>query len=511
MKQILKLFLNVFNKESYIVGGALRDILLNRPLTDIDIAVPNTADLEKKLKFIAKKKSLSFFPLDKKEKTYRMILKKPFIIQMDISAIKEKSIIADLKARDFTINSMAYPLTETIKLSFKAVKRGMEKTKKGTSLKIKGLRIKKVIDPTNGIKDLKNKKIIFSNPAKAIKDDPLRMLRAFRIASQLDFTIDGKSLSEIKKQSPKILKSSSERIHDELMLILKNPHSLTYIKSLFECGLLLTIFPDLKAQIECAEEYYGKGGVLKHTFKVIERMEYFFENADIIIPYYKEFPDFSHEKEILKMIALLHDVAKPPKAAFVKGRLRFFGHEEYGAIMSERIMKQLRFSNNHIKIAYSAIAHHLRVGNLASNNNISERAIFRFFRDMGDNAFYLLILCWADHSSYISLNQLSSIIEKIKQKPFFIGQKGLPKTGITKTLRFLQVVNLLFSTYIKKTLKLKESKLINGKDIMKTLKIKESPLIGRILNNISMLHFEGKIKTRKDAIDYLKKQKELES
>ncbi len=505
MKQILKLFLTIFGKETYIVGGALRDILLNRPLTDIDLAVPNTANLEKKLKLIAKKKSLSFFPLDKKEKTYRMILKEPFILQIDISAIKGKTIIADLKARDLTINSMAYPLTEVKNLSFNISK--PKKDKGATILKIKKLKLKKIIDPTEGIKDLKNKKIIFSNPEKAIKNDPLRMLRAFRISSQLDFKIDRKSLIEIKKQSPTILKSSSERIHDELMLILKNPHSLPYLKDLFKYGLLLTIFPDLQAQIKCAEEYYGKGGVLKHTFRVLERMEYFFEKAKVILPHYKEAPDFSKEKEILKLIAILHDVAKPPKAAFVKGRLRFFGHEEYGAIMSERIMKDLRFSNNHIKLAYNTIAHHLRVGNLASNNNITDRAIFRFFRDMGDSSFYLLILCWADHSSYISLSQVTSILKKIKEKPFFISPKGLPKTGIIKTLRFLQVVNLLFSTYIKKTLKLKKSKLIDGKDIIKALKTKAGPHIGRILNNISMLHFEGKIKTRKDALNYLTKQK----
>ena len=503
MEKTLKLFLKVFNKESYIVGGALRDILLNRPVTDIDLAVPNSADLEKKLKFIAKKKSLALFPLDKKEKTYRMILKKPFIVQIDISAIKGKTILADLKARDFTINSMAYPLKELSGLTFKTSKPKNLKNK--AALKIKGLKIKKILDPTGGIKDLKKKKIIFSNPVKAIKNDPLRMLRAFRIASQLDFEIDKKSLLEIKKQASDILKSSPERIHDELMLILKKPQCLPYIIKLFKYGLLLAIFPDLKPQIECAEEYYGKGGVLKHTFRVIERMEYFFEKAKTIIPHYKEAPDFSSDKEILKMIALLHDVAKPPKAAFVKGRLRFFGHEEYGAIMSARIMKDLRFSNNHIKLAYNTIEHHLRVGNLASNNSISDRAIFRFFRDMGESSFHLLILCWADHSSYISLRQVDSILKKIKQKPFFIGPKGLPKTGIIKTLRFLQVVNLLFSTYIKKTLKLKNCKLIDGKDIMKALKTKPGPHIGRILNNISMLHFEGKIKTRKDALSYIKK------
>ena len=107
MKQILKLFLDTFDKEAYIVGGALRDILLNRSLNDIDLAVPGGEKLEKKLKAIAKKKSLAFFPLDKKEQTYRMILKEPFILQIDISAIKGKTITADLKARDFTINSMA--------------------------------------------------------------------------------------------------------------------------------------------------------------------------------------------------------------------------------------------------------------------------------------------------------------------------------------------------------------------------------------------------------------------
>jgi putative nucleotidyltransferase with HDIG domain len=265
------------------------------------------------------------------------------------------------------------------------------------------------------------------------------------------------------------------------------------------------VIPELEAQRTCAEIYYGNGGVLKHTFAVMERLDLLLEDPGAYIPNWKKISEFFAEKEILKLAALLHDIAKPPCARRIKGRLRFFGHEEHGAVMSRRIMEDLRFSRDHVKLVTRAIGSHLRPGNLASNDSISDRAVFRFFRTMGEYTVPLLILCWADHASYITPARLASIKERIKEKPFPIPKNGLPRDGVKKTLRFMQVLNLLFQFYISKNIKLKTSRLIDGHDVIRTPELKPGPEVGEILEKVSLRRFEGTIKTRRQARLFLEK------
>ncbi len=244
--------------------------------------------------------------------------------------------------------------------------------------------------------------------------------------------------------------------------------------------------------------------MLKHTLRVVERLDYFFENLPAYFPGHKKVAEFLERRETLKLAALLHDIAKPPKAAMIKGRLRFFGHEEYGAILAERVMEDLRCPKTDIKLVTKIIGTHLRPGNLAANDHISDRAMFRFFRTMGEYTVPLLALSWADHSSYVSAEKLKSMRRRLQEDPAPLPPGGVPYNSPKKTLRFMQVLGLLLRVYIKKNMKSRSARLVDGNDVIRTLKLPEGPRIGEILEKVHLLQFEGKIKTREQALKAMK-------
>ena len=486
---ILKLF-----KPAFLVGGAVRDAVLKKQVKDLDLAVQGGPDFAARVRKLAYRLRASAFALDEERQVYRLTQRSTGL-QLDISPFQGKDLHEDLLRRDFTVNAMALPLTPGFNPA---------RDKKNGLFTLPPVKQADLIDPAGGWKDLKAGVIRVVSP-KALTEDPLRLLRAFRFSAGLGFKIDPATLKLIKRHGALITRSAPERIHDELLMILASPAAADRMKELYAAGLLTAIIPELEAQRTCAEVYYGKGGVLKHTFAVMERMDHLFGDIGAYIPEWAKIREFFVEKNILQLAALLHDVAKPPCARLIEGRLRFFGHEEHGALVARRIMEGLRFSRDHVKLLTNTIGSHLRPGNLASNDRISDRAIFRFFRTMGEYTVPLLILSWADHSSYITLPQLRSIKDRLKEKPFTIPKGGLPQDGIKKTLRFLQVLNLLFKVFITKNIKSKTTRLITGHEVIKVLKMKSGPGVGEILEKVSLRQFEGRIKTRRQALCYLKK------
>ncbi|HAF95154.1 MAG: hypothetical protein A2X34_01100 [Elusimicrobia bacterium GWC2_51_8] len=493
MKNLCGDILDIFN-EAYLVGGALRDAALKKSFKDIDMAVPRGPRFKANTFKLARKLNAACFPLDAENLVYRLKTRRAPFLQLDIAPYQGANLAEDLQRRDFTVNAMALPLERSLRFAI---------DNKSGDLRLPLVDIKKIIDPLGGLKSASKKELKAASP-EVFSEDPLRTLRAFRLAARLGFKINPATLRDLKRCARLINKSAPERVHDELLLLLENTRSHYWLGLMHKAGLLCAIFPDLSAQEHCAVVYYGHGGVLKHTLRVVERMDYLFANIPANIPGYKKITEFFRKPAVMKLAALLHDVAKPPKAAVFKGRLRFFGHEEHGALMCERLMADLRFSREDIRLVSNIVGRHLRPGNLASNAIISDRAIFRFFRIMGEYTVPLLILSWADHASYISQPALVKVRERIQESPLPIPKGGLPYNGLKKTVRFLQVLNLLVRVYVKKNIKLRTTRLIDGHDVIRTLKIKEGPRVGEILEKTQLLQFEGKIKNRSQALRALK-------
>ncbi|MDR0953215.1 MAG: HD domain-containing protein [Elusimicrobiota bacterium] len=483
--------------QAFYVGGVLRDSLLKKYSGDIDLALPRE-QVKPAATALAKTLKASVFEMDSNFCVWRLTTKGG--LQIDLSALVGKDIKEDLKRRDFTINALAYP---TQKLPLIKTK----KSKGKTEFLLTNLKKDFLLDLNNGVKDLKLKKI--RHNAKAVfEEDPLRLLRALRVAAELKFSITPATLKIIKQNAALINQSAGERLQEELKRLFRADGARQNIELLDKAGLLFALLPEIEKQKHCAEVYYGKGGVFTHTMLVVERAEYLLNHLKEAFPkYHKKLAAFAPDKALFIMAALLHDIAKPATAKKIKGRLRFFHHEEKGAAMAEVFLKQLKYSTAEQKLIYKMIFYHLRPSNLASNEIITDKGVYKFFKELGDSAIPMLLLCWADYTSYVSPVQVRRLMRQT-ERPIMSIEEAKLKANIGKTLRHLQVLNFLFNKYFNETKKIILPRgLIDGRDIMATLKIPPSPKVGEILEQAIFAQIEGKIDSKTSALEWLLKNK----
>ena len=480
----------------HYVGGIVRNALLKRQSGDIDIALP--ADQVKPVALaLAKRLKAASFEMDPQLGVWRLVTHQDKI-QIDLTAYQGKDLTADLKRRDFAFNSLAYPVSARPQI--------VVTPRKGDTARVilKRVRRAQIVDKTGGLADVKAKKIRLNGPQR-FKEDPLRMLRAFRCAAELKFTITPATLAQIKKDNKLISQPAGERIKEELeRLFAVSGKTYDYLVQMDRCGLLTALFPLLEDQRGCAEVYYGKGGVLRHTLLVCKRIDYLLEHLDKAFPQYaKKLEPFCQNKPLYKMAALLHDIAKPKTAKMKNGRLRFFYHEQVGARMARHELERLHYSRADIRLMCAMIGEHLRPSNLASNDILTQRGVYHFFRDLGDAAIPMLLLCWADYTSYVTDAQLRRILPKSGLKMMTLTQAERFK-NVGKTLRHLQLLHFMFGQYFDRPAAVKPIKIITGQDVMRELNLKPGPQVGAILEAVAVAQVEGKIKTRKDALAFMK-------
>ena len=454
----------------YIVGGYIRDFLLKKKSLDIDLVVSDKAEIFAKK--LAKNIRGRCFILHDDLQTYRIaIFNNPNLEYIDISLMQGTNIKEDLSKRDFTFNALAVKIED-----FNNIK-------------------KNIIDYFNGIKSLRNKEIKVVSK-KVFVDDPLRMLRAFRFASEYNFKISKETLSLIKKSSSKISAVAGERIKNELFRILNNKKSSKYIAMIDECGLLEKMFPVITKMKKSAKNfYYHPNGLFQHCFQTYEALEnifikldkYFQKSKNILEEHLNEsFSENVNKKNLLKFIAIFHDCAKPECAKKFGDKMRFLGHEALGAKKTAQIMKELKMSNKEIDFAKAIISEHMRPSNLAKSEIITNRAQMRLFRDIKGNTPYLLILAMSDWHSYKTLKK------KIYPKKILQQQEK-------------SVAKLIFNYFDFINNKPKD-KIIDGNILMREFKLKPGRIIGDLLKYINNAYEEGRIKNKQQALKYAKAQ-----
>ncbi len=477
---------------AYYVGGSLRDGLLKRFSGDIDLALPRADVKEASLK-LAKILKADAFEMDENFCVWRVRRKDG--LQIDLCALTGENIKEDLKRRDFTINAFALETGRNPKIEIK-------KINGAPAFKIKVFE-KDIIDVCGGLGGLKTR-VVKMTSKKVFEEDPLRLLRAFRTASELNFTVDKATLAEIKKQSAQITKPAGERVQEEFKRIFVCASSAQTFKVMEEQKLLSALMPQIEEQKTCAVCYYGELGVWAHTLLVLERMEYLLDNLQKVFPkYYKKLLPLAQDKALYKMAALLHDIAKPATAKIMRGRLRFFYHEERGAQMAKEILARFKYSSAEQKLICRMIEFHLRPSNLASNEIITDKGVYKFFKELGEAALPMLLLCWADYASYVTPRQLKSLLKK-SAKPIITIEEGKKDGNLGKTLRHMQLINFLLQKYFKQSSTvIKPERLINGNDVMRALKIEPSPQVGKLLEEVTLAQVEGKIKTKAAALRYI--------
>ena len=457
------------SKPVYVVGGWLRDKLLGRVNRDLDVALAK--DPLKLAKAFAKSSGGSFVLLDANNKIYRVVLKENSeLAYVDFAKMKADSINADLMKRDFTINSFAAEIQAG-----------------GT------IDLKDVIDLAKGKTDLKQRVVRLTYDG-AFKDDPLRILRAFRIASELNFTIAPATLKAISLCRHSILSSASERVREELVKILSLDNASEWITMIEKSGILETLIPEITPMKKSARKFYfHPNGLWQHSEETLKGLENIFLNlqkyfpntaADIAKHLQAPLSSGMNRKIILKLTALLHDCAKPLCAKKFGAKMRFLGHENKGAVILGKIFERLKIGRKETIIAKNITANHMRPVSLSQAGTVTGRASFRLFRDMGENTPDLLLLALADWHSYKYLNS---------NKP--------------KNLKVQEaVLKELLSRYFTHTVKQKMPKLVDGNILMKELKLKPGPIIGALLKAVTEAQMLGKINTKNEAISLSSKK-----
>jgi tRNA nucleotidyltransferase/poly(A) polymerase len=476
----------------WLVGGSIRDAALGRPFGDLDLACADARALAAQL---ARAFKGTLVTLDEANAVYRLVLKPArgkAIKQIDIAGLLGKTIVEDLARRDFTINAVALELTEAMPASLSETA---------------------FLDPRSGLKDLAAG-IVLADIEDNLSDDPLRLLRAFRIAAQLGLSIEEKTLKAIARRKKLISVPAPERVTAELLMLLAVPGVSSWLARMDECGLLTAVFPELEPSRRCAEDYYGPGGVMKHTLDVCARVDFLLTNLRAIYPGLasdleahiaaRGGPPF---RALLLLSALLHDVAKPATAKKIDGRLRFFEHDTKGAAATEKILRRLRLSRDQIDTASAIVRHHLRPGHLAAGGPLTERAVYRFFRDLGPDAPGLLIVCWGDHSSYMPETRLKRLLKTATADSKRSDLTRLKPEDARKTVHHLQLVSTLLRRWRDLSRAPAPERLLDGRDIMKALKIPPGPRIGELLERVREAQAEGEIKNRDEALALISRLK----
>ncbi|MBI4345988.1 MAG: HD domain-containing protein [Elusimicrobia bacterium] len=461
------------------MGGALRDAALRRPVADVDLAC--AGDAEALARALAGKVGGSFVELDEATRVYRVALPEG---QVDVAALQGGGIDRDLARRDFGLNAMA---------------RLVEPNMGG------GARLGPLLDPRGGASDLRRRVLRASGP-EPFAEDPLRLLRAYRIAAQLGLSIDPATRRWIRKLAARVRRCAGERVRAELLSLLAEPGAHAWLRRMDEDRLLTAVFPELEKQRRCARGYYGAGGVLRHTLDAVERMDLLLDRLGSVFPglakQIRERVERWNGKggsALLRLAVLLHDVAKPATARVVGGRLRFFGHDERGAAMARRELGRLRLSGREIAGVEACVRHHLRPGNLATNRSVTPKAIYRFFRDLGDHGVPLLLVCWADFSSYMPLAKLRRAIPTLAKDPG--PPPADPERG--KTVRHLRLLSLLLKAYFRRAEIVRPPRLLTGHDVMKALGIPPGPAVGKALERLTEAQAAGKVEDREAALRFV--------
>ena len=468
-------------QEIYLVGGGVRDMLLQRVSHDLDFAVPsNGIALARQ---VANALHADFMVLDEERDTGRVIVTEMDGTRtfLDFATYRGLDLEEDLRARDFTINAIAFDL-----------------------------RTQTLLDPLNGASDLRGKLIRACSPT-SLADDPVRTLRAVRQAAAFGLKIELETRQAMKQAASLLAKVSIERQRDELFKILEGPKPDTSMRALEMLGVFPYLLPEIPALKGVSQSHPHVYDVWEHTLSVLGHLESILAalapgyNADDtndlftglltlrIGRFREQFAKHFAEslntdrsvRAALFFAALYHDVRKPAtKSIDVAGRIRFFDHDIKGAKAAEERGRALNLSNDEVERIKTIVQHHMRFHFFTDRlqddqQEPSRKAIYRFFRDAGKAGVDLVLLGLAD----------------------LRGMQGHALTQETWTAA-LNIGRILLENYWEKPQEtVAPPRLLNGNELMSELGLEPGRIVGQLLEAIREGQATGKVENREQALE----------
>ena len=446
----------------YLVGGSVRELALGRAVQDLDLAVSaHTLDLARDL---AAALGGTYVLLNEGERTARVVWDEDIL---DLAEFRAPTLSGDLKGRDFTLNAMAVALNAVL-----------------------GQAPLELIDPWGGLEDLARGWLRMVAPEN-FRDDPLRLLRAYRFAATHGLQITPETTDAIRRWVPEFSRVAGERIHQELFVLLKAPRAVPVLGAMEAVGLLAQVFPELSAMKGVEQDGYHHLDVYGHSLATAAGMEevlaapetYFGELAGELVRYAQTPP----KTVLLKLAALFHDVGKPAvqQRRSNPDRYTFYYHEKVGLEIFSRAAARLRCSQAEIKTVTSLIQMHMRPFLLLPafrERELSFRALGRLVRAARPELPGLFALAMADSLA---------------------GQGPLKPADSEAVLAELAEAAFQF---LKERLEPQERlpKLLNGHDLIR-LGLTPGPRFGGLLTAVEEAQWEGIVRTREEALAMIRR------
>ncbi len=462
----------------FVVGGCVRDQLLSRPYNrDIDLAV--AGDVAPIADGLARRLGGTVVPLSPSRGMARVVVgpgavacggpaTRPWTIDLCGYA---GTIEEELGRRDFSINAMGVALASWRDLTDPAA----------------------LIDPYGGRQDLVRKQLRALAP-DVFESDPGRLMRAMRLSSQLGFRLETDTVRLLASESHRLTQVSPDRVRDEFLGIMSLNGAKGQLEAMDRLGLLRHVVPELQQTKDVDQprmHYWDVWGHTLHTVETAELVTQGHQNSPIYscVPWTPEsevyfgqtVADGHTRRTVLKVGALFHDIAKPQtKTVDETGRTRFFGHSELGAEVAANRLRELRVSSKGVAMVSKMVEQHLRPTNMMQEGGEwpTNRAIYRYFRDVGDVAIDTLYLCLAD----------------------YLGAKG-PELSHPEWLNHARMVGHILHVGTNEPVSPATNRLITGRDLMAHLELEPGPRIGSLLEIVEEARAAGEIETPEQALD----------
>ena len=441
--------------DGWIVGGAVRDAALGRPVRDVDLAVDGSP--REVAKALAGEGGGHAFELSREFETWRAVERRGGW-QVDVTPLRGAGIESDLALRDFTVGAIAVPLREG-----------------------------EPIDPHGGLDDLEAR-VVRAVGERSFADDPIRLLRAARLGADLDAEIEPRTMAHGRAEAGRAGEPAGERRLAELRNLLATDDPLRGLALLDQLGVTPFLLPEVEAMKGVEQNPNHHLDVHGHTLAVLDRLLEVEENleryagprapevADLLV---ESLADGMTRRDALRFGALLHDIGKPATRQEIGGRVTFIGHDEVGAEMVGDLCRRLRASRRLTRHLQSLTRNHLRLGFMVNERPLPARRVYDYLRATEPAEVDVTLLTVADR----------------------LAARGQGPTATDEMIQgHLELAREMIAAGLDWRREGPPAPLVRGEQLAAALGIPPGPQIGRMLSEIEAAQYAGEVTSEEEAI-----------